>query len=163
MNQIHVVYVIYKITSVTSVNLKSFWSSTSNKVASTNFLQKSFLKEIDVILSGYMIDVYGVYLDQRIVAGVVIEDPELWRSYCRSIKSKQKGLLLPTNTSVAIFSLEYHQRFCELRVRELWVKFGIEDGSRNILNHKVRQQLVREKSSALLKAYIVTGCDETRY
>ena len=77
MNQRHVVYVIYKITSVTSVNLKSFWSSTSNKVASTNFLQKSFLKEIDVILSGYMIDVYGVYLDQRIVAGVVIEDPEL--------------------------------------------------------------------------------------
>ena len=54
MNQIRVVYVIYKITSVTS-NLKSFWSSASNKVASTNFLQKSFLKEIDVILSGYMI------------------------------------------------------------------------------------------------------------
>ena len=70
---------------------------------------------------------------------------------------------MPNDTSVAIYSLAYHQRFCDFRIRELWVKFGIEDGRRNIPNLNVRQQLGREKSSALLKAYIVTGCDETRY
>ena len=52
--------------SVIPVDLKSFWSSVSNKhqlqLASRKFFQnKSFLKEIDVILSGYMTDGYSVY------------------------------------------------------------------------------------------------------
>ena len=70
-------------TFVIPVNLKSFGSSASNKhqlqVASRKISQnKSFLKEIDVILGGYMMnDAYGVYPGECIMAGVVIGDPEL--------------------------------------------------------------------------------------
>ena len=62
--------------SVIPVDLKSFWSSASKKhqlqLASRKFFQnKSFLNEMDVILSGYMTDAYGVYPGERIVTGVV--------------------------------------------------------------------------------------------
>ena len=188
INQIHVDYDRYlqnsikesewAHTSVISVNLKSFWSSASNEhqfqVASRKFLQnKSFLKEIDVIFSGYMVDIYGVSPWGRIVAGVVIEDPEL----CFSTEQADSGIIphiaeacqeevktvvfVPNNTSVVIYSLPYHQRFYELGIQERWVKFGIEDERRNIPIHKVRKQLGGEKSSTLLKVYTVTGCDET--
>ena len=62
--------------SVIPVDLKSFWSSASKKhqlqLASRKFFQnRSFLNEMDVILSGYMTDAYGVYPGERIVTGVV--------------------------------------------------------------------------------------------
>ena len=57
--------------------------------------------------------------------------------------------------------LAYHQIFCELGIQELWGKFGIKYGRRNIPIHKLGQQLGGEKCSALLKAYILTGCDVT--
>ena len=68
---------------------------------------------------------------------------------------------MSNNTDVVIYSLAYYQRFCELEIQELWVKFGIKDGRRNIPIHKLGQQLGGEKCSALLKAYILTGCDVT--
>ena len=68
--------------SAIPVDLKSFWSSAGNKhqlqIASRKFFQnKSFLSKIDVILSGYITDAYGVYPGERIATGVVTEDPEL--------------------------------------------------------------------------------------
>ena len=68
---------------------------------------------------------------------------------------------MTNNTSVVIYSLAYHQRFCEHGIQELWIKFEIKDGCRNIPIHKLGQQLGGEKCSALLKAYILTGFDVT--
>ena len=50
-------------------------------------------------------------------------------------------VVVPNDTSVVIYSLAYHQRFCELGIENLGVKSGIEDGRRNISIQKVRQQL----------------------
>ena len=50
---------------------------------------------------------------------------------------------------------------CELGIQEIWLKFGIKNGCKNIPIHKVGQQRDGEKYSALLKAHILTGCDVT--
>ena len=68
--------------SVIPVDLKLFWFSASNKhqlqiVLRKCFQNKSFLRKIDVILSGYMTDAHDVYPGERIVAEVVTKDPEL--------------------------------------------------------------------------------------
>ena len=68
---------------------------------------------------------------------------------------------MTNDTNVVIYSLAYHQRFCEHGIQELWIKFEIKDGCRNIPIHKLGQQLGGEKCSALLKAYILTGFDVT--
>ena len=68
---------------------------------------------------------------------------------------------MSNDTNVVIYSLAYHQRFCEHGIQELWIKFEIKDGCRNIPIHKLGQQLGGEKCSALLKAYILTGFDVT--
>ena len=60
-----------------------------------------------------------------------------------------------------MYSIAYRQKFYELGIQELWVKFGIKDGCRNILIHKLGQQLGGEKCLALLKSYILNGCDVT--
>ena len=54
----------------------------------------------------------------------------------------------------------YYQKFRELRLAEPWVKFGIQDGCRNIPNPNLGQ-LGEKKSLALLKAHILTECDIT--
>ena len=76
-------------------------------------------------------------------------------------EKRKRVVVVSNNTNVVIYSLVYHQRFCELGIQELWVKFGIKDGCRNIPIHKLGQQLGGEECSALLKAYILTGCDVT--
>ena len=122
--------------SVIPVDLKLFWSSASNKhqlqIASRKFSQnKSFLNEIDVILSGYMTDAYGLYPGECIVAGVVTKDPDL----CCSIEEADSRIIphiaiscqeeiktvvvMSNDTDVVIYSLGYHQRFCELEIQEL--------------------------------------------
>ena len=150
-----------------------------------------------------MNDAYGVYPGERIIAWVVIEDLERYFSteeadsriiphIAKACQEEVKRVVvIPSDTIVAIYSSAYHQRFCEFRIQELWVKFGIEDGHRNIPIHKlkqrfcelgiqerwvkfgiedghrkipiheIKQQLHGDKCSALLKAYILTGCDET--
>ena len=123
-----------RLKSVIPVDLKSFWSSASNKhqiqLASRKmFRNKSFMNEIDVILSGYMTDAYGVYPGVRIVAGVVTEDSELCFSigevdsriiphiaiaYQEEIK---RVVLMSNDTDVVIYSLAYNQKFCELDIQ----------------------------------------------
>ena len=117
---------------------------------------------------------YGVCPGKRIVAGVVIEDPELHFStegadsriiphIAKACQEEVKRVVvIPSNTSVVIYSLVYDQWFCELGILELGVKFVIEDGHRNISIHKLKQQLDGEKCSVSLKAYILIGCNETR-
>ena len=68
--------------SVIPVDLKSNWSSVSNKhqlhLDSRKCFQNKFvLNEMDVILSGYMTVAYGSYPGECIMAGVVREDPKL--------------------------------------------------------------------------------------
>ena len=157
INQIHVVYDSYlqnsikeserahrsdttpidvvdlELESAIPVDLKSFWSSASIKhqlqIASRKFFRsKSFLSKIDVILSGYMTDAYGVYPGERIEAGVVIEDPELSFSIeeadsriishiAITCQEEIKRIVVMSNdTDVVIYSLVYHQRFCELGI-----------------------------------------------
>ena len=86
-----------------------------------------------------MTDAYGVYPGECIVAGVVTEDPEL----CISIEEtdsrimpniaiaceeeSKSAVVMSNDTDVVICSLTYHQRFCELEIPELWVKFGVKD------------------------------------
>ena len=120
-----------------------------------------------------MSDAYGAYPGECIIAWVVREDLELYFSteeadsriiphIAKACQEEVKRVVvIPSDTIVAIYSSAYHQRFCELRIQELWVKFGIEDGHRNIPIHELKQQLYGDKCSALLKAYILTGCDET--
>ena len=120
-----------------------------------------------------MSDAYSIYPGERIISGVVIVDLELYFSteeadsriithIAKACQEEVKRVvIIPSDTIVAIYSLAYHQKFCELGIQELWVKFGIEDGHRNIPIHKLKQQLHWEKCSALLEAYILTGCDET--
>ena len=62
---------------------------------------------------------------------------------------------MPNHVSVVIYSLAYHQRFCELGIQELWVKFGIEDERRNIPTKWWKELF------DLAQAYFLTGCDET--
>ena len=114
-----------RLKSVIPVDLKSFWSSASNKhqiqLASRKMFQnKSFMNEIDVILSGYMTDAYSVYPGARIVAGVVTEVSELCFSieevdsriiphiaiaYQEEIK---RVVLMSNDTDVVIYSLAYN-------------------------------------------------------
>ena len=116
-----------------------------------------------------MSDAYGIYPGERIISGIVTVDLELYFSteeadsriiphIAKACQEEVKRVVvIPSDTTVAIYSLAYHQRFCELRIQELWVKSGIEDGHRNIPIHKLKQQLHGSKCSALLKAYILTG------
>ena len=81
-----------------------------------------------MILSGYMTDAYGVYPGEGIEAGVVIEDPELSFSIeeadsriishiaitCQ--KEIKRIVVMSNDTNVVIYSLAYHQRFCELGI-----------------------------------------------
>ena len=46
---------------------------------------------------------------------------------------------MPNDTIVVIYSLAYHQRFCELGIQELWVKFEIE-------TYQLKQQLRQNKT-----------------
>ena len=156
---LHLYIVDLGLESVNPVDLKSFCSSVSDKhqfqVASRKFLQnKSFLDNMDVIISRYMTEAYGVYPGECSMAGAVTEDPELCFSIEEACQKEVKRV-------VVIYSLVYHQRFCEIGIQELWVKFGIKVGCRNITICKLGQQLGWEKCSALLKAHILTGCDAT--
>ena len=77
--------------SVIPVDLKSFWSSASIKhllqLASRKIFQnKSFLNKIDMILNGYMTD---VYVDRMMMIGVITKDPEL----CFSIKEADSRII----------------------------------------------------------------------
>ena len=65
--------------SVIPVDLKSLWSSASIKhqlqlASRKNFQNKSFLNKIDMILNGYMTN---VYVDRMMMIGVITKDPEL--------------------------------------------------------------------------------------
>ena len=96
-----------------------------------------------------MSDAYGVYSGERIVAGVFIKDTELYFSteeansriiphIAKACQDEVKRVVAkPSNTTVVIYSLAYHWRFCELEI-QLWIRFGIEDGRRNIPIHKLR-------------------------
>ena len=65
--------------SIMPVDLKSFWSSTSNKqqlqtISRKFYQQKSMQSQKDIILSGYMTDAYGEHPAERMVDGVITED-----------------------------------------------------------------------------------------
>ena len=90
-----------------------------------------------------MSDAYGIYPGERIISGIVTVDLELY-FYTEEADSRiiphiakacqeevKRVVIIPSDTIVAIDSLAYHQRFCELGIQELWVKFGTEDGHRN--------------------------------
>ena len=151
--------------SVIPVYLKSFWSSASIKhqlqlASRKTFQNKSFLNKIDMILSGYMTDVYADRMMMMI--GVVTKDPEL----CFLIKEAdsriiphiaiacqeetERVVVMLNAFDVVTYSLVYHHRFCELGIQELWIKFGIKDGRRNIPIHKVEKELGGEKRLATL-------------
>ena len=97
-----------------------------------------------------MSDAYGVYPAECIMAGVVIEDPELNFSTeeadsriiphiakaCQELV--KKVAVMPNDTIVVIYSLAYHQSFCELGIQDLCVKFEIE-------TYQFRQQLRQNK------------------
>ena len=101
-----------------------------------------------------MSDVYGVC----IMPGVVIEDPEL----CFSTE-EANSVIIPHCQSTPGGSKKgwCHAKQYKLGIQELRVKFGIENEHRNIPVHKFKQQLGEQKCSALLKAHILTGYDET--
>ena len=50
--------------------------------------------------------------------------------------------VMSSDTGVVIYSSAYHQRFCELVIQEIWVKFGTEYGCSDTTIHKLRQQMV---------------------
>ena len=85
-----------------------------------SFQNKSFLNKIDVILCGYMTDVYGVYPVERIVTGIITEDPEICFS-SEEVDSRiiphigracqeeiKRVVVISNNTDVVIYSLAYH-------------------------------------------------------
>ena len=100
-----------------------------------------------------MTDAYGVYSGERIMAGVVTEYLEL----CFLIKEAKSRIIpyitiacqkeikrvvvMSNDADLVIYSLAYHQRFCELGIQEFLVKFGIKDGRRNISIHLLGQHL----------------------
>ena len=50
-------------------------------------------------------------------------------------------VVMSNDSDVVIYNLAYRQRLCEVEIQELWVRFGIKDEHRNILIHKLGQQL----------------------
>ena len=46
-------------------------------------------------------------------------------------------VVMSNDNDNVMYSIAYHQKFYELGIQELWVKFGIKDGCRNILIHKL--------------------------
>ena len=101
----------------------------------------------------HLTDAYGIYPGECIFAGIVTEYPEL----CFSIEEADSRIIphisivcqekikrvvfMSNNTNFITYSLEYHQRFCELRIQEFWVKFGIKDGWKSIPFQKLGNKL----------------------
>ena len=48
-----------------------------------------------------------------------------------------------------------------MSVNKIWAKFGILERQRHVPVHQLAEILGTEKSRALLKAHILTGCDVT--
>ena len=116
-----------------------------------------------------MTDACGIYLGERIVAGVVTEDTEL----CSSIKEADSRIIPHISIAgqekikwIVVLSCDidiviYNLRFCDLGIQEFRDKFGIKDGHIDMPIHKLEHQLDGQKCTALLKTYILTRFDVT--
>ena len=76
-------------------------------------------------------------------------------------KDLKQVVVLSNRTDVAMGTLAYFHVFKTTNVNKIWVKFGIHERQRYIPIHRLAEILGTEKSRALLKAHILTGCDVT--
>ena len=111
------------------------------------FLMKGKKKGKNVIL-GYCIKQEA---DSRIVL----------HTACAAKKDFRQFLVLSNDTDVVMYNLAYFHVYKTMNVNKIWVKFGILENQRHIPVHQLAEILGTEKSRALFKAHILTGCDGT--
>ena len=159
------------------IDMETFWASPSNKehlqVISRDFFLKKAVQGYNIILSGYVTDGDGVFSAIEVKNGNVSDRPDLnctlEEADCRLILHIAKAgkehydriIVLSNDTDVFIYNLAYYEQFRKDKIRELWIRFGVKEKARNIPIHRIAEELGVEKSAALLKAYILTGCDVT--
>ena len=80
---------------------------------------------------------------------------------CAAKKDFRQFLVLSNDTDVVMYNLAYFHVYKTMNVNKIWVKFGILENQRHIPVHQLAEILGTEKSRALLKAHILTGCDIT--
>ena len=76
-------------------------------------------------------------------------------------KDLKQVVVLSNGTDVVMDTLAYFHVFKTTNLNRIWVKFEIHDRQRHIPIHRLAEILGTEKSWALLKAHILTGCDVT--
>ena len=80
---------------------------------------------------------------------------------CAAKKDFRQFLVLSNDTDVAICNLAYFHVYKTMSVNKIWAKFRILERQRHVPVHQLAEILGTEKSRALLKAHILTGCDVT--
>ena len=127
----------------------------------------------NVLLSGYVTYKDGVCNAQKLINHEIIERGDLncieeeadcrivLHIACAAKKDFRQFLVLSNDTDVVICNLAYFHVYKTMSVNKIWAKFGILGRQRHVPVHQLAEILGTEKSRALLKAHILTGCDVT--
>ena len=164
--------------SPVSPEIRKFCALSINKehlqILSRNyFLKKGKEKGKHIIPSGYVTDKDGICKAQKLINDEIIERDDLncieegagsrivLHTTCAAKRDFRQFLVLSTDTDVVMYNLAYSHVYKTMNVNKIGVKFGIHQYQRHIPVHDLAEILGTEKSRALLKAHILTGCDVT--
>jgi hypothetical protein len=164
--------------SVMPVEIDKFWASPTNKeklqILSRNFfINKAKESGKNVVLSGYVTDKEGICSALEIRNQDITHRHDLdcmaEEADCRLILHIAKAgeehftriLVLSNDTDVVIYNLAYYDKFKMVNIEKIWIRYGLKEKVRNIPIHWIADILGTDKSLALLKAHVLTGCDVT--
>ena len=158
--------------------LDKFWNSPNNKMLLqelTRTVAIDSITAIDVILSGCetngdllkatcsSFDHQGqrTMLEINTLSQAVEEADDRIILHCQHEVDAGQGqiMVVSNDTDTLVRLLFFIHKWIQQGLRELWLEFGTGERRRHIPIHTLYEKLGREKSRALLKAYVLTGDD----
>ena len=172
-------YVNILLESPPPVEVDRFWASSKNKeelqILSREFFQeKAQEKNRTIVLSGYVTDGEGmqdcvmlkdgaITVMDNLKSSIEEADTRLIQHLIEAVKCKsEKVIVMSNDTDVVVYCLTYENRCQFYGCKELWVRFGAGEKTRNIPIHVLADKLGDHLSSSIiLKTHVLTGCDVT--
>ena len=159
------------------VEMEKFWASATNKerlqiLSGDLFTSKVKESGKNLKLSGYVTDRDGICpsiaIEEEITHRPDLDcmteeaDSRLILHIAKAGEAHVRRIVVLSNDTDAImYTLSYFDQMKAKGIEEIWVRYGVQNKTRDIPIHRLAQILGPDKCSALLKGYILTGCDVT--
>ena len=159
------------------VEPKRFWASSKNKeelqiLSREFFKQKAEEMKLTLVLSGYVTDAGGIQdcvmfkagrmvTKEKLKSSIEEADSRLIQDLIEAAKCEIQGVVVISNdTDAVVYCLTYENRCRFYRCKEIWVRFGVGEETRDIPIHVLANKLGDHLSpSIILKT--LPGCDVT--